>query len=187
MNYKTVLVHVDQSRQAPVRIAIAAEIARTQQAHLTGAAMTGISRYVFDSGTFNPADPTFVHHLEHLRRYAREGLDKFEAMARSVGVDAIESRVVDDDAAGGMALQSRYADLAVIGQFDPSDPVPGLMSDFPEHVLLHGGRPVLVVPFAGRFSGRFGKVVVAWDGGLPASRAIAGALPLLVTAAGSRS
>ncbi len=182
MSYKTVLVHVDQSRQAPARISIAAAIARAQQAHLTGAAMTGISRYVFDSGTFNPTDPTFVHHLEHLRRYAREGLDKFEALARSTGVDAIESRVVDDDAAGGMALQSRYADLIVIGQFDPSDPVPGLMSDFPEQVLLHGGRPVLVVPFAGRFSERVGKAMVAWDGSLPASRAVAGALPLLVAA-----
>ncbi len=183
MSYKTVLVHVDQSRRAPVRIAIACEIARVQQAHLVGTAMTGISHYVFDSGTFNLADPTFAHHLDQLRRYARVGLDKFEVLARDAGVNTIESRVVDDDAAGGMALQSRYADLAVIGQFDPSDPVPGLMADFPEHVLLHGGRPALVVPFAGHFNGSFGKAVVAWDGSLTASRAITGALPLLVTAA----
>ncbi len=182
MSYKTVLVHVDQSRQAPVRIGVAAEIARAQAAHLVGASMTGISRYVFDSGAFNPNDPVFVHHLEHLRRYASEGLDKFEAIAKGAGVNAIEARVVDDDAAGGIALQARYADLTVIGQFDPADSVPGLMSNFPEHVILHCGRPVLVVPFAGRYSGHFRKAVVAWDGGMAASRAIAGALPLLARA-----
>ncbi len=182
MSYKTVLVHVDQSRQAPMRVGVAADIARAQSAHLVGAAMTGISRYVFDSGAFNPNDPTFSHHLEHLRRYASEGLHKFEAVARATGVDEIEARVVDDDAAGGMALQARYADLTVIGQFDPSESVPGLMSNFPEHVILHSGRPVLVVPYAGSFSGKFRKAVIAWDGGMAASRAIAGALPLLAAA-----
>ncbi len=182
MSYKTVLVHVDQSRQAPVRATVAADIARAQSAHLIGAAMTGISRYVFDSGAFNPSDPTFSHHPEHLRRYASEGLHKFEAVARGTGVDEIEARVVDDDAAGGMALQARYADLTVIGQFDPSESVPGLMSNFPEHVILHSGRPVLLVPYAGGFSGSFRKAVIAWDGGMAASRAISGALPLLAAA-----
>ena len=182
MSYKTVLVHVDQSRQAPVRMTVAADIARAQPAHLVGAAMTGISRYVFDSGAFNPGDPTFSHHLEHLRRYASDSLVEFETIAKAVGVDEIESRVVDDDAAGGIALQARYADLTVIGQFDPSEPVPGLMSNFPEHVILHSGRPVLVVPYSGSFSGGFRKVVIGWDGGMAASRAISGALPLLAAA-----
>ena len=182
MSYKTVLVHVDQSRQAPVRMTVAADIARAQPAHLVGAAMTGISRYVFDSGAFNPGDPTFSHHLEHLRRYASDSLVEFETIAKAVGVDEIESRVVDDDAAGGIALQARYADLTVIGQFDPSEPVPGLMSNFPEHVILHSGRPVLVVPYTGSFVGTFRKAAIAWDGGMAASRAISGALPLLAAA-----
>ncbi len=182
MSYRTVLVHVDSSRRAPVRIAIAADIARTHAAHLVGAAMTGISRYVFDSGAFNPKDPTFSHHLDHLRRHAHEGLARFDALAKGAGVDQIEARVVDDDAAGGIALQARYADLTVIGQFDPSESVPGLMSDFPEYVILHSGRPVLVVPHAGSFGGSFRKAVIAWDGGMAASRAISGALPLLTAA-----
>ncbi len=182
MSYKTVLVHVDSSRRAPVRIAIAADIARAHAAHLVGTAMTGISRYVFDSGAFNPKDPTFSHHLDHLRRHANEGLARFDALATGAGVDQVEGRMVDDDAAGGIALQARYADLTVIGQFDPSETVPGLMSDFPEYVILHSGRPVLVVPYSGSFSGGFRKVVIGWDGGMAASRAISGALPLLAAA-----
>ncbi len=182
MAYKTVLVHVDQSQQCAARVTLAAQVARSQQAHLVGAAMTGISRYVFDHGAFNPKDPVFSHHLDHLHQHARASLSAFENVVAAVGVDSVESRLVDDDAAGGIALHARYADLAVIGQFDPGATVPGVMSNFPETVVLNSGRPVLVVPHAGKAEGNFRRPLVAWDGGLAASRAIAGALPLLAQA-----
>jgi nucleotide-binding universal stress UspA family protein len=179
MTYKTVLVHVDQSAKSAVRITLAAQIAKAQQAHLVGVAMTGISRYVFDHGAFNPKDPVFAHHVDHLHQYARTSLATFDKLAAAVGVDSVEARMVDDDAAGGVALHARYADLAVIGQFDPAATVPGILSNFPETVVLNSGRPVMVVPHAGQPDGLFQRPVVAWDGGLAASRAIAGALPLL--------
>lgn len=182
MAYKTVLVHVDQSQQCAMRVKLAAQIAQAQQAHLVGAAMTGISRYVFDHGAFNPSDPVFTHHLDHLHQHARGALSAFEKVAASVGVDSVEARLVDDDAAGGVALHARYADLAVIGQFDPAAAVPGVMSNFPETVVLNSGRPMLVVPHSGQADGNISRALVAWDGGLAASRAIAGALPLLAQA-----
>jgi nucleotide-binding universal stress UspA family protein len=43
MTYKTIVVHVDQSRHAAARIRLAAELAISEGAHLVGAAMTGIS------------------------------------------------------------------------------------------------------------------------------------------------
>ena len=184
MTYKTVLVHVDQSPRSAVRAALAAQLANAHGAHLIGAAVTGISRFVFGEGAFNPDDPVFSHHLEHLRRYARDALDAFEITAAAAGASSVEARLIDDDAAGGIALNARYADLAVVGQFDPDTGVPGMMPNFVETVALNSGRPVLVVPFAGEPSGSFRKPLVAWDGGLPASRAISGALPLL-RAAGS--
>ena len=183
MSYKTVLVHVDQSQQCETRVTLAAQIAKSQQAHLVGVAMTGISRYVFDHGAFNPKDPVFAHHVDHLHQHARASLSAFDRTAASVGVDSVEARLVDDEAAGGVALHARYADLAVIGQFDPAAAVPGVMSNFPETVVLNSGRPVLVVPYAGKADGEVKRALVAWDGGLAASRAIAGALPLLAQAA----
>lgn len=182
MPYKTVLVHVDQSAQAAARTQLAAQLAIAQHAHLVGAAMTGISRFVFNHGGFNPADPVFAHHLEQLRAYARGALDAFEHRVAALGVASVEARLVEDEAAGGMALQARYADLAVIGQFDPTTAIPGLMSNFPETVLLNSGRPVLVMPYATEISGLPSRVLVAWDGSLTASRAIAGALPMLAQA-----
>jgi nucleotide-binding universal stress UspA family protein len=182
MTYKTVLVHVDQSQQSARRVTLAAQIATAQQAHLVGVAMTGISRYVFDHAAFNPKDPVFAHHLEHLHQHARTSLSAFDKLASAVGVDSVEARMVDDDVAGGVALHARYADLAVIGQFDPAAAVPGVMSNFPETVILNCGRPVIVVPYAGQSDSIIQRPLVAWDGGLAASRAIAGALPLLARA-----
>lgn len=182
MTYKTVLVHVDQSQQCETRLMLAAHIAKSQQAHLVGVAMTGISRYVFDHGAFNPKDPVFAHHVDHLHQYARESLHAFDKAAASVGVDEIEARLVDDEAAGGVSLHARYADIAVIGQFNPTATVPGVMSNFPETVVLNSGRPVLVVPYAGQTQAPFKRALIAWDGGLAASRAVAGALPLLTQA-----
>lgn len=179
MSYKTVLVHVDQSPRSAVRTTLAAQLAKAQEGHLVGAAVTGISRFAFSAGAFNPDDPVFTHHLEHLRSYARGALDGFERSAAATGIGSVEARLIDDDAAGGIALHARYADIVVIGQFDPSTAVPGVMPNFVETVALNSGRPVLVVPFAGEASAEIRRPLLAWDGGVTASRAIAGALPLL--------
>src|SRR5690606_28617862 len=52
----------------------------------------------------------------------------------------------------------------------------------PDHVLLNPGRPALIVPYIG-YSGKLGeRVLVAWNAGREASRAVNDALPLLKTA-----
>jgi len=182
MSYKTILVHVDQSTHAAERIRLAAAIARTENAHLVGAAMTGISRFVFDSGAINPHDAVLKHHLDFLRDYASKALQLFEQIATVAGVNSIESRLIDDDAGGGMTLQARYCDLVVLGQINPDEAVPGLMPDFPEYVVMNCARPVLVVPFAGQFREPCKRPLIAWDASMSATRAVTGALPLLTQA-----
>lgn len=186
MSYKTILVHVDQSKHAAERIRLAAAIARAENAHLIGAAMTGISRYVFDSGAINPHDAVLKHHLDFLHDYARKALQNFEQLAAAAGVNSVESRLVDDDAGGGMTLQARYCDLVVLGQINPDEAVPGLMPDFPEYVVMNCARPVLVVPFAGQLMGKFNQAckrpLIAWDASMTATRAVTAALPLLAQA-----
>ncbi|MGK5002502.1 hypothetical protein [Janthinobacterium sp. LB2P70] len=49
MAYQSILVHADLSRHAPQRIAIAARLAHAHQAHLIGAAMTGVSRFTLEN------------------------------------------------------------------------------------------------------------------------------------------
>ena len=182
MTYKTVLVHLDQAPRCDVRIQLAAQISQSFGSHLIGAAMTGISRHIFNRGELDLTDPVFSHHRDHLRQHARDVLKHFEQVVASVGVDSLEPRLVDDDAAGGMVLQSRYADLTVMGQFDSAATIPGVMSNLPELVVLGSGRPVLIVPYIGQPAFPLQRILVAWDGSLSASRAITLALPLLLRA-----
>lgn len=182
MNCKTLLVHVDTSTHTAKRIDLAAQLAITQDAHLIGTAMTGISRIVFQDNPIRPPDPVLLHHVDTLREHARQALQQFENRAYLAGVTSVESRLIDDDPAAGMGIQTRYADLAVIGQFDPEDPVPGLMSDFPASVLMQSAHPVLIVPFAIQNIKPLSRVLIAWDASMTATRAVTGALPLLKTA-----
>ena len=74
MSYKTILVHVDQSRHAPQRMRIAADLALRHGAHLIGAAATGLSRFVAATGGINMQDPALTQHLNFLRRQAESAL-----------------------------------------------------------------------------------------------------------------
>lgn len=182
MNLKTLLVHVDTSKNAAKRIDLAAQLAITHDAHLIGVAMTGISRVVFQDNPIRPPDPVLLHHVEALREHARQALQQFEDRTHRMGLTSVESRLVDDDPAAGMGIQTPYADLTVIGQFDPDDPVPGLISDFPASVLMQSAHPVLIVPFASQSIKPFSRALIAWDASMNATRAVIGALPLLRTA-----
>ena len=54
-----------------------------------------------------------------------------------------------------------------------------MLPDFPEYVVLNAGRPVLVVPYAGQFEHIGKRVLVAWDAGVSATRAVVNAIPML--------
>lgn len=179
MAYKTILVHIDESRRVDERIKIAANIALAESAHLIGAAMTGISRFVYRNANLGENDPNLAAHVELLRARARRALEGFEPKVKSLGLTSYEKRLVDDEAGGGLSLQASYSDLVVIGQTDPYEPSPAVMPDFPENVVMNAGRPVLIIPYAGHFENIAGNVLIAWDGSTQATRAVTGAIPLL--------
>lgn len=179
MSYKTILVHVDESSRADARIKIAAAIAMTQNAHLIGSAMTGASRYLAQTQLMAQLDPNLQTHLAFLRRRAQHGLEDFEATVQKLGLPSFEKRLIDDEAGGGICLQARFADLVVIGQYDPEEASPVVMPDFPQYVVLHSGRPVLLVPHAGDFEEIGKRVLIAWDGSMEVTRTVTSALPLL--------
>lgn len=179
MSYKTVLVHVDESEHARERIKLAAVVAMAENAHLVGTAMTGASRYIQRTKMLAELDPNFMIHLEFLHQRANRGLEEFEATAQRLGLVSFEKRLVDDEAAGGICLQARYCDLVVIGQIDPREVSPVVMPDFPQYVVINSGRPVLIVPYSGKFENIGNRVLIAWDASMAATRTVTNALPLL--------
>src|SRR5581483_8107490 len=69
----------------------------------------------------------------------------------------------------------------VAGQTDPDWDLAPLM-DFPERLALESGRPVLVVPYIGRYPEIGRNVVIAWKAGRESARAVFDALPILTAA-----
>ncbi|MFZ4876703.1 universal stress protein [Janthinobacterium sp. Mn2066] len=184
MTYKTVLLHIDDSASRDARIAVAASITQACGGHLTGVSLTGVSRLLYQNQSELDADPNLALHLDFLRERARRALDGVEQQVRAAGVTSFEQRVVDDEAAGGISLLARYADLVVISQYHAQDKSPSVMRDFPAYVLLHAGRPVLIVPYAQAQPAlappaAARTVLISWNASKEASRAVSAALPLL--------
>ena len=179
MSYKTILVHADHSRHADERVRVAARLALSQGAHLVGAAMTGLSRYLYQDSSIDLARTVVAVHMEALYQRAGDALAHFEQLASAAGAPTCERRLVDDEPAGALALQSRYADLVVLSQTDPAGAPAGLGPRLPDYVMLHSARPVLVVPYAGTFERLGDNVLVAWDASMEATRAVTNAIPLL--------
>ena len=177
--YKTILVHVDETARSAQRVDAAARLAVQFEGHLVGAAMTGLSPFMFPVGSIEAGMPPVVFPIEQLRAEANRALDRFDQAASRSGVHAFERRLIDDEAGLGLALHARYSDLVVISQTAPDEFLPRLRSDFPEYVVLNCARPVLVLPYAdpGRDIGR--KVMIAWNGSAEAGRAITTAIALL--------
>jgi nucleotide-binding universal stress UspA family protein len=179
MSYKTVVVHVDSSVHAAARIGVATAVANAEGAHLIGAAMTGISRFVCPEDRDALARTAVGGYINVLYEQADKALGQFETMARAAGVATYEKRLVNDDPAGALVQLAHFCDLIVMSQNDPGQPVPCAATDVPELVILSCARPVLLVPYSGKCDRLDGKILVAWDGSIEASRALAAAIALL--------
>ena len=179
MSYKTILVHVDDSAALAARVEIACKIARQQNAYLIGAATTGVSQSIYQGVVVDMSAEYIAGYVDSLQERAAAALESFAAIAARLGVDATERRLVDDETSIGINWQARYCDLVVLGQPDPAALTPFVPHDFPQTVALHSGCPVLVVPYAGQFTGFGKKMLVAWDGSREAKQAVRDAIPLL--------
>ena len=183
MSFKDLLVVVDLAPNGAERIDVAVRLARDFGAHLTGL-------YVSSEPSLRPSvlETLPAGMLEIQMRVERERADKARALFNervervALGIGT-EWREVEGDVAEMASLHARYADLAVIGQTGPDDAVaPGTARDLPQRLILGGGRPVLVVPYAGSFRTVGQRVLVAWNASREATRAVNDALPFLRTA-----
>ncbi len=112
-------------------------------------------------------------------RAAGAAIAGFEAAARRAGI-AADHRKLTASLGGAGDLFGRLArrfDLAVVGQAEPKQ---GAGQDLViEGALFGSGRPVIVVPYIHKGGLKLDRVLVCWDGGRAAARAIADAMPFL--------
>lgn len=110
---------------------------------------------------------------------AASAIAAFEAAAGRAGV-AAEHRKLPASLGSAGDLFGRLArrfDLAVVAQAEPKSG--GAAGAVIEGALFGSGRPVMVVPYIHQGGLRLGRVLICWDGGRAAARAIADALPFL--------
>lgn len=179
MTYKTVLVHVDESSRSDVRVKVAAEIAKADNAHLIGTAVTGVSRFIYQDGNISASDPNLTIHLNFLRERAEKAVANFNRTVQGLAVQSYESMIANDEAGGGIGLQARYSDLVVVGQTNREEPSPSVLPDFPEYIVMNSGRPVLIVPYAGEVTSIARRPLISWDASRESTRAVTDAIPLL--------
>ncbi len=60
-------------------------------------------------------------------------------------------RVASGKVSETVVCQARHADLVILGQVDPAHPPPPAGRQLVEDVLMTSGRPILVIPYIGRF------------------------------------
>lgn len=177
---KDVLTLVDLAGKRPAAH-VAAEIAAAADAHLLGLAPSPTVAVAAVAGGALAMD-LMADLAREAEDRASAALGAFEALVRQAGVSGESGRYRFADGHGvDLVARARLADIAVAGQEDPGAPEPGRSAAL-EALLFDAGVPVLVVPYVatGRFSCR--RVAVAWDGSLPAARAVRAALPFLAVA-----
>ena len=159
----------------------AVSVADTLGAHIAGIA------FVFDpivpiSGSgYIPAEVIDTQ-LADNRAAAKAAIDRFAATTARVGVSA-EPITLSASASGAgdqFARIARRFDLAIVPQAEPQGSEVEVL--IAESTLFQSGRPMIVVPYIQKAPLKLDRVIVCWDGGRQAARAIADATPLLVKA-----
>jgi nucleotide-binding universal stress UspA family protein len=171
---KDILVHLDGGDRDRILIEVARGLAKRHGARLT-ALFARIDPQRTSAMARQPSD--------HLRHAQEEGAKLFAHLTQGAGVETRWWQLPHGEAGmveGETVFCARYFDLVVMGQFQAQSSNVG--DDLVEQVILNGGRPVLVIPYAGPVTSVAERVVVAWNAGREATRAIHDSLVLLQAA-----
>ena len=179
MTYKTILVHLDPSARSKERLDIAFDVAGSFDSHLIG--LFAQSDFPLPTAARLAAGGVIEEAVNKQRSGAVQAAEAAfrAALARHPGAKA-EWRVSRADAIDAVRVSARYADLVITGQrLTPEEDDSLLRRDFVEDLVLSAGRPILFVPYAGRFPHIGRRVLIAWNASREAARAVVDALPFL--------
>jgi nucleotide-binding universal stress UspA family protein len=180
MALRDVLVHIDTDPACGSRADVATILAEAHGAHLIGLhvmlppTLPGYVEAEVPRGVYEALRNS---HDRQRRDRAREAEALFAKHSARGGTIQTEWRVVEGQLVEVAKLHARYADLTVVGQGIDVDE--RALGHLPEELALAVGRPVLVVPRYGTFRTVGERVLIGWNGGREATRAVHDALPIL--------
>jgi nucleotide-binding universal stress UspA family protein len=178
MSFKTILVHIDDSKCCKSRLDAAVRLAVDFRALLIGIYLEEAAALPPSVAALLPSDV-----VERRRREVADAQHEAEQFFRrasaAAGLKASEWRAPVGAPLAAAVAHGRCADLFVMGQRDPEDVGRLFGQELITTTIVSTGRPTMIVPYIGPRSTMGENVLVAWDGGREASRAVADALPFL--------
>ena len=175
---KDVVVNVSGRAPQDYAAEYAVSVAAMFGAHVVG--ISFLYEPVIPDGTLGgvPIDLIELQREENSKA-AKDAVGRFEAAVKQAGVSA-ETRILDATFGGAATLFAQIArrfDLAVVGQAQAEH---GASDDLMiEGALFESGRPLVVVPYIQKRGLTLERVLVCWDGGRTAARAVGDAMPFL--------
>lgn len=168
-----------ESRGAGARLAFGAALARRWQAHLIATFVTRpLTLEPHADFVVGPAlSDLLTEHQARREQDLRQARAEFDALAERRSFTA-EWRVSDCESREALMLHARHASLAVLGP-PASQRSATTVLGLSENVILGSGRPSVLLPDDWPAERLARRVVVGWNGGREATRAIADAMPLL--------
>jgi nucleotide-binding universal stress UspA family protein len=178
MQYKNILVYLDQGASNKERVNTAISIAIAHDAQLTGVVVNALPNpSILNRLGIGKGDAL----MEQARVDARVMIERFEVQTAKAGIEA-DTRVIEcleGKAPEKLARMARIFDLSIMRQANPDKPNASFIAELSEEVMFSSGRPVFFMPYIGAHNIPCKTGLIAWDGSKAASRAIHDALPIL--------
>ena len=183
MTYRSILVHASDAGFSAMRYAMAADMAIAAGAHLSAIAYSGLTEFMYSYGAACALAPMGPQDLAFMTDNARRECDGFLDHVRHLSPTQIETRVSDDAAASALPLAARFCDLLIAGLSNTPAAIGVGNHALARSLAVHAPCPVLLVPAGPTVHALPQHVMLAWDNGMAASRAVRAALPFLRRAA----
>jgi len=177
MAIKDILVHLGTGAAGKVTAEFALSLAVQTGAHVTAVGIAAL--FMPPPSADYMGNYEAIDEVSGKRRVAAEtAYESFAAAApEGVQTESVIIETIAPFAKDRFGKLGRHFDFSVVCQraADADDE-----NSIVQGALFGSGRPVFIVPSVHEGPARLGKAMVCWDGGIPAARAIAGAMPLLL-------
>jgi nucleotide-binding universal stress UspA family protein len=176
VTFRTLLVHIDNHASCRPRLDAAIRLAIEHGAELVGL-------YLVPGTDMTPSAAAMLRsevverRLGEFAEMQHAAENNFRAIASAAGLTSVDWRAPAGPPIDAAVAHGRCTDLFILGQHNPA--ATNFSETLASTVLLSSGRPTLVIPYVSTPATLGENVLVAWDGGREASRAIGDALPLL--------
>jgi nucleotide-binding universal stress UspA family protein len=179
MSYKTIAVSLNETGRLPQILAAARKLGSSCKAHVRGIYVIPAAQ-IYPMVGYDAVPEIYDGNRVFFQTEKAKVKEQFEAAMKADGIACafVEIDGRTSQIANEVAEQGRSADLVALAA-SKADGSSGVETDFAERVVMLAGRPVLLLPREGDVAFGLDEILLGWDNGREAARAVFDAMPLL--------